>query len=183
MIHKKVMKGTTTELETISLEDALKLEDKSCLVFDTDGESMRFYEKVVSLYKNLYPHSKKTKTSQLSALFPYLDDEDLHEIASSILNEGEDSKYKNLDLEELAPYLDDEDIEMLFLKSISEGDGRIDPVVLAPYVSEKHLSIFVDSYLKGEYQNVDIDEIYPYLNSKDIKRVFQYYLSLRDNRS
>ncbi|MDE5855944.1 MAG: hypothetical protein K2H06_02755, partial [Anaeroplasmataceae bacterium] len=96
--------------------------------------------------------------------------------ALSIINDGENSKYKDFDLEELFPFLNDEDTELLFIKGISEHNSKIDPVALAPFVSEKALTVFVDEYLKGNYQDVDIDGLYPFMKSSDIKRLFIHFL-------
>ena len=85
-------------------------------------------------------------------------------------------------MEDLAGYLGEKDLGELFLKGTLEKNKLINPVVLAPYVSDKYLSSFVDAYLEGRCQDVDIDELYPYLNGKDIKRLFRYFLSKKKEK-
>ncbi|MDE6584893.1 MAG: hypothetical protein K2K15_05770, partial [Anaeroplasmataceae bacterium] len=159
--------------------------DYSTLVFDTNEEMMHYYEKVVNQYKEKYPHNNNQENkekSQVSELLPFLEEEDLREIVQSIINEGENSEYRSLDLEDLAGYLSDQDLGELFLKGTLEKNPQIDPVVLAPYVSDKYLTNFVDAYLEGKCWDVDIDELYPYLNGRDIKRLFRYFLSKKKEK-
>lgn len=175
MIYQKIQNGTDTELKQISFEEAFPLAGTGILVFDSQIEEMNFYKEVLKKYPPT-PKVEKQKESKLSNLLPFLDDEELHEIVLSIVNDEENGIYKNLDLEEIFPFLNDEDTELLFIKGISSPNSKIDPVELAPFVSEKALTVFVDEYLKGNYQDVDIDELYPFMNSTDIKRLFVHFL-------
>ena len=45
-----------------------------------------------------------------------------------------------------------------------------------PSVGEEVLSKLVDRYVSGECQDLRMDGIYPYLSSKDVKRIFYYEL-------
>jgi hypothetical protein len=45
-------------------------------------------------------------------------------------------------------------------------------VSLAPFVSDEALSKLVDRYLAGEFPDLNLDNLYPFLNAKDIKRLF-----------
>ncbi len=182
MIYRKIQNGTETELKQISFEEAFPLAGTGVLVFDSQIEEMNFYKEVVKKYPPTPKTSNEHKKNEpdISELLPFLDDEDLHEIVLSILNDEENSKYDNLDLEELFPFLNDEDTELLFIKGISSPDSKIDPVDLAPFVSEKALTAFVDEYLKGNYQEVDIDELYPFMKSSDIKRLFLHFLEKKN---
>lgn len=177
MIYQKIKNGTETELKEISFEEAFHLAGTTELVFDSQTEEIEFYKKVLKKCPMPNAHPKKEKADILDIL-PYLDEDDIHEIVQSILN-GEE-EYQNINLNEFFPYLSEEDADVLFLKGI-ESNANIDPVELAPYISEKAFTAFVDEYIKGNYQDVDIDGLYPYMNSSDIKRLFKYFLSKRSN--
>ena len=179
MIYQKIQNGTDIELKQISFEEALPLAGTGFLVFDSQIEEMNFYKEVLKKYP---PASKveDKKESNLSNLLPFLEEEELHEIVLSIVNDEKNNIYKNLDLEELFPFLNEEDTELLFIKGISSPNSKINPVELAPFVSEKALTVFVDEYLKGNYQDVDIDELYPFMKSSDIKRLFVHFLEQKN---
>ena len=54
--------------------------------------------------------------------------------------------------------------------------NKIDIQKLVPFVSEECMDKFVDLYVQGKYKNVNIDELYPFMNNKSIKKIFSYYL-------
>ena len=70
-----------------------------------------------------------------------------------------------------------EDCDSLFLKSIEDPNSNINICSLAPFLSEEALSSFVDKYIEGEYQDVNIDILYPFLKSSDIKKLFKYVVN------
>ena len=43
-------------------------------------------------------------------------------------------------------------------------------------INEKAMSLFVDEYISGKYNDVDIESLYPFIDSKDVKRLFKYIL-------
>ncbi len=174
MIQLKTQKGTEIELLEITKGEAVQYAGTGRLVFDSPSEEMEFYKEVL---KNYPPYPKKEKkASPLSEIIAYLDEEDIHEIIVSIVENKADDIYKNLDLEDIMMYLNEEDVNLLFQKALTDHNLNIDPVELVPYLSEETLTFFVDEYLEGNYQDVDIDELYPYMCSSDIKRLFRYFL-------
>ena len=72
MIYQKIINGASTELKPISLEEALQLQDFSSLVFDSNVETMHFYEKVVSKYKEKYPNSNTKEDKEKSQVLELL---------------------------------------------------------------------------------------------------------------
>ena len=48
---------------------------------------------------------------------------------------------------------------------------------MTPFVSKKCLSSVVDGYIAGEYPALDMDELYPFLSDKDIKRIFFHIIN------
>jgi len=53
-------------------------------------------------------------------------------------------------------------------------------ICLAPFISKECLSSLVDEYIKGNYQEVQIDHLYPFMDSQDVKRVFKYIISKKE---
>ena len=72
------------------------------------------------------------------------------------------------------PFLSNEDCDALFKKALDENWTNI--VNIVPFVSSKALSLFVDEFIDGKYQNVDIESLYPFIDSKDIKKLFKHFM-------
>lgn len=176
MIYKYVKKEDCIELEEISFEEGLKLAGTTDFHFDSETECLNFYKEVLKQYSKSQ-HKERKENSELYDMLPYLDNEDLHEIVSSIIDAREGSPYKTLDIHELLPYLSETDVDLLLMKSVSDNNLILPLSEILPYASFKSLSSLVDEYVKGNYQNINMNEMYPYLESRDIKRVFQYFLS------
>lgn len=121
---------------------------------------------------------KKTgKKNKLVQIIPFLDDDDIHEIVEDILSDPD--KYDGLNLCAIMPFLSENDCDALFLKIALDNDKKYTHSLtsLAPFVSEECLTKLVDKYVDGELQDVDMDELYPFLSSKDVKRLFKYIVS------
>lgn len=125
---------------------------------------------------------KSKKTNKLMQILPFLDDEDVHEIVEDILSDP--TKYDGLNLSCVMPFLDEKDCDALFLKIALDADKKYEHslVSLAPFVSEECLSKLVDKFVSGELQDVDMDRLYPFLSSKDVKRLFKYIVSKKDEK-
>ena len=118
---------------------------------------------------------EKTKSQKIISMLPFMDKEDLHELVNDILNGSEE--YKDIPLQAIFPFLAKEDCDSLFLKALEDPDSNINICYLAHFVSEEALSSFVDKYIEGEYQDVNIDILYPFLKSSDIKKLFKYVVN------
>ena len=75
------------------------------------------------------------------------------------------------------PFLSTEDCDALFKKALDENWAIV--VNIVPFVSSTALSIFVDEYINGNYQNIDIESLYPFIDSKDIKKLFQHFMKTK----
>ena len=115
------------------------------------------------------------KSEKIIKMIPYMEKEDVHEIVVGLLRDEE--SLRELNIEEMLPFLEAEDCDNLFLVAIKVGNKKLVPENIAPYVSRECLSKVVDSYLNGEYADLDIDSLYPCLSSGDIKRVFYHVMS------
>ena len=125
---------------------------------------------------------KSDKKNKLVQILPFLDDDDIHEIVEDILSDPD--KYDGLNLCAIMPFLSENDCDALFLKIALDTDKKYAHSLtsLAPFVSEKCLTKLVDKYVEGELQDVDMDGLYPFLSSKDVKRLFKYIVSKNDDK-
>lgn len=125
---------------------------------------------------------KPDKKNKLVQILPFLDDDDIHEIVEDILSDPD--KYDGLNLCAIMPFLSENDCDALFLKIALDNDKKYTHSLtsLAPFVSEECLTKLVDKYIEGELQDVDMDELYPFLSSKDVKRLFKYIVSKNDDK-
>ena len=98
------------------------------------------------------------------------------ELVEKILND--DEKYKELNIVVILPFLDKEYCDQLFMRFVLEGKAcKHSIVTIVPFVSKTCLSKFVDEYINGKYQDVEMNMLYQFLDSEDVKKVFNYILS------
>lgn len=193
MILRKIIEDGKTKYEEISFEDALKYENKNELVFTDEDEQDEFEDRLEELedldddedihYFNFnFNNQKKTNKNKnkLLTMLPFLDKESLKEIVDGIINEEEE--YKDLDLVVLFPFIGEEECDRLFKKFIFENKECDKHYItcVAPFVSKEALSYFVDEYTKGNYQNVNVDGLYPFMSPHDVKKMFKYIISKKD---
>jgi len=114
------------------------------------------------------------KTAQLMRILPFMDDEDVHEVVEKYL--AGDPDFAKLKLPAIMPFLNEKDCDAVFKKALESKELGHYIGAVAPFVSQKALSALVDQYLDGVYPDLDINRLYPFLDPKDIKRVFSYLL-------
>lgn len=135
----------------------------------------------------------------LKNILPYLESEDLYELTQEVLKGN-----VNLDINEIIPFMDEKDVDKIcsdlaenpqltekinlrnFYPFASEEYvgklflaqarlGIIDNEML-PFVDGKTLHEFVLLYIENPDMEIDIDEVYPFLNAKDVSLLFKTYL-------
>lgn len=126
--------------------------------------------------------SENSKVSKLIGVLPFLDKEDIRKIVDRIIENSEE--YRDLNLISVMPFLPKEDADRLFVEFILEGenDNQKHLYSIAPFISTEALSKFVDRYLEGNYQDVNVDGLYPFMNKKDVKRVFEYIVNKKEEQ-
>lgn len=205
MILKKVILDGKEAFIPIGIDEALRYENKEELVFTDEDEEDEFEDKLEELDhesndfgeedsddvktnfnkhrmhinfdgKNMFSHKEHKKNSKIVTMLPFMDDEDLNEIVESIIN-GDD-QYKDINLVVLFPFLKSQECERLFVKFLEDEskDNKKYITTLGPFVSTKFLSQIVDEYINGKYSNLNMNSLYPFMDKKDVKRVFQYVL-------
>ena len=46
---------------------------------------------------------------------------------------------------------------------------------------KEYYDLGVDEYISGNYQDLQIDTLYPFMSSKDVKRLFTYIISKKED--
>ncbi len=198
ILVKKIVDGKEI-YQTVSIDEARKLKEEGVELWYTDeheknkvetgsygyfdeekkklkefGEKLEktINDSVVTPINNMFNGQKKKndKNNKLIKILPFMDEDDIHEIIERMLNS--DESLKDLDIVSMLPFLSDEDCDKLFIKSLNDGNFNYEPSSIAPFVSEQALSLVVDAYIKGEFKNCKIESLYPFLSSKDVKRLF-----------
>lgn len=148
------------------------------LIFTDDAEKQSFIQSLANDQKDQntsnHDERKESKMTRLMKIIPFLDDEDIHDLLDQVIND--DRSASDIDLMMVMPFLNQEDTDRLFAKALKENHSKINLVAVAPFVSEASLSLVVDLYIEGKIQSKDMDELYPFLSSKDVKRLFEYVL-------
>ncbi len=184
MILKKIIIDDKEVYEQISLDEALALEDKNILVFTDENEEDDFYDHLKDHKKDgedekeedFFPHKKwSDKNSKIISRLPFLKDEEIHKMVEPILKG--DKSFKDLPVMAMMPFLSEEDRDALFMKAVEEQNK--DYVAFAVFVSDSCLSKLVDAYLEGKYPNLLLDELYLFMSSENIKRIFNHFLEKR----
>lgn len=134
-----------------------------------------FGKRIKTAFGDLFGKRSDPKLSKLIGALPFMDKADLHELVDKLL--AGDPACKDLDLVTIMPFLDARDCDALFMRCLEGGlDEKGGLTAMAPFVSKECLSAFVEGYVSGKYQDVEINTLYPFLDSKDVKKVFQYIL-------
>ena len=142
-------------------EDSSKKKDKGSFAEKLDKvikNAVNSATDSINKFSSQFESQSSKKAKKLAEIIPFLDDDELlHDLVLKIID-GDEEIIKKLDLKSILPFLPDEDCDLLFLKSL-ELKGKISSDCL-PFVSEACLSRFIDNYIKGQYQNIDINQVY-----------------------
>ena len=181
----------TDEDEKDDFEDALEeLEEAMEEIEELEEEIKEKKNKYINLnfnekdfsesFAKMFSIKQGSKSNKLLGALPFMDKEDTYELVEEIISKPEE--YKDINLVTIFPFLTTEDCDKLFDKFILDDNNssKQSLTALAPFVSKECLSRVVDEYLKGNYQDIHIDHLYPFMDSKDVKRIFKYILSKKE---
>ena len=199
MILKKVTINEKTVYEQISMEEAIRLENKKDLVFTGEDEQDEFEDLLESLEEGVDRNTEDRRFAKLGkvrlrhkrekafdmkngniiSMLPYMDEKDVHETVEEIITNPEE--YKDAPLTAMLPFLEEEDCDALFKRLVIEGEhyDGVDLSPFGPFVSTKCLEKLVDAYIEGKKPNIDFGGLYAFMESKDIKRLFDFYVKRR----
>ena len=184
----------TDEDERDEFEDALDEleeddeddEDDEELEEENNTSKLNFnfgeFSKIFENFGNFFTKKKTSKSQKLVAALPFLDSDDLHEIVEEILKNSKD--YQDLDLVTVMPFLTQRDCDKLFMRLVvdSNNKSRSNLAAMGNFISNECLSSLVDEYINGNYQDLQIDTLYPFMSSKDVKRLFTYIISKKEEK-
>lgn len=123
-------------------------------------------------------HFEGTKRSNLTSILPFMEEEDVFDIAKKII----EKKEQKISLVEVLPFLNERHCDELFLQAIEQEEFINQATSFAPFVSEDCLSKVVDGYLEGKYQNLNLSTLYPFMKNEDVKRIFHYLYTQESNK-
>lgn len=117
------------------------------------------------------------KVHKIIAMLPFLDENDINEMVGEIIAGSE--TYQDVPLVAIMPFVSEKQAARLFMNLIEKEDksDNITITSIVPFVSGECLDALVDAYIAGKYQYINMDLIYPFLNSSSIKKLFKYMLN------
>lgn len=145
---------------------------------ETDYSTNFDFKDLGDKFRDFFKNKGKTaKTTKLLVTLPFMSQEDVHEVVVSILNNEEG--YKDINLVTVMPFLSNDDCDSLFMKLINDNESCYtnSEIPMGPFISKECFTNLVDEYIKGNYQHVNMDGLYPFMDSKDVKKVFKYILN------
>lgn len=155
------LKELGKKAKEISIEIGRKVSDFTKNAINKDAFNIKFYNE---------------KTEKLVKILPFMDDKDIHELVMEMLD-GDDA-FKDVEFRAIFPFLDEDDCNAIFMKALEQENYNFKLKDIAPFVSEECLSKVVDLYLDGKLDDKaeEIEKIYPFLSSEDIKRLFKHMM-------
>ena len=120
----------------------------------------------------VFNKENKGKKSSLIAALPFMDKEELLDLANKVINKEE----TRIPLVTILPFVDEKDCDELFIKLIDKQEES-DVTYFAPFISEELLDKVVDEYVNGKYQHLNMSALYPFMSSESVKKVFNYILN------
>lgn len=116
----------------------------------------------------------KSTEARLLRLLPYMSREDTHALCEKLLSSPD--MMKKINVAEIMPFFSADDCDALFLKAIKQTDSECDVAKAVPYVSASCIASVVDGYIAGEYPELDVDSLYPFLADEEIKKIFYHII-------
>ncbi|MBU1145586.1 MAG: hypothetical protein KJ971_07005 [Firmicutes bacterium] len=111
---------------------------------------------------------------KLLRMLPFLEEEELEELVQKIINKEFDNEKINPVC--IIPFLNEEQVARLFNSSL-KGEISINPEKFLPFVSEKDLEEVLRKIEANEIDTISADSLLPFLNSDQIKKLFQDILN------
>lgn len=105
--------------------------------------------------------------ANLIKMIPFLEDEQLEELAEKI--EDNNGEYKGLRLEVLLPFLDDTYVDQLFLNRLEKGK---DACSFAPFVSDDIFNEMVKGCIDGRI-SVNLTKYLPFMDDETINLLME----------
>lgn len=163
------------ELEEREEEERERLEEEREKMEDKWEEKMDKLEEKLDKLKDFdvfnFDFSHIGKGSKIMSILPFLSREQLSEIVNGYID---GTLEYDINITCLFPFICREDCDKLFNKFLSDESLHSYVYKIIPFVSSNVLQEFVNEYVNGKYQNIDVKKIYPFLPNYSIKQLFDY---------
>lgn len=113
----------------------------------------------------------------ISAVLPLMDEEEVDKLCDRLAKEPQ--LQEKINLTELYPFASEEYVDKLFLSQVAQG--KVDSAALS-FVSEDCLHELVLQFAENPNLDIDFDVVYPFLDSDDISLLFRAYLKHNKNK-
>ncbi len=123
--------------------------------------------------ESIKENKNKMTISQLAALAPYMDEDDIAGIAKELLKNGGRTE----DIVELASFMDEDDVADI-AKDLLKNGGRIEDVEeLASFMDEDDVADIAKDLLKNGGRIEDVVELAPFMDEDDIGEIIKHMIS------
>jgi len=109
-------------------------------------------------------------------LLPFMDEEDVDKICADLAAHPEHCN--GISLISVYPFASEKYVDELFLSQAKSG--KVDESAL-PFVSEECLHKLIEEYAENPDIDLNVDALYPFLQSEDISLLFKTYLKRAKN--
>ena len=123
--------------------------------------------------ESIKENKNKMTISQLAALAPYMNGDDLGEIAVGLAKNGGSLE----DVAALAPYMDEDDIGEIAKEKLKNGGTLEDIVALAPFMDDDDIKELAKEKLKSSGKIEDIAAFAPFMDEDDIGEIIKHMIS------
>jgi len=110
--------------------------------------------------------------SKLMHILPFMDNEDLKELANKIIN----NEVKGVKLHMLYPFLSRSDMDEIIEKMIEKGDASNLRYVL-PFASREMIDKIYEAVKDGKVKGMKESSLYPFLGKDKLKDMFNILVS------
>lgn len=108
------------------------------------------------------------KMSKIVGLLPFMEDEEIKELAYKILND----EVQGMKIVVLYPFLDKEDLEDI-VKVCIEKQKKTEIYSALPFLSKKALHEIYQSVREGKLEGFKEQVFYPFLGKDEVKKVYK----------
>ena len=123
--------------------------------------------------ESIKENKEKMTISQLAALAPYMNGDDLGEIAVGLAKNGGSLE----EVAALAPYMDEDDVGKVVRELVKNGGSLEDIAALAPFMDDDDIKELAKEKLKSSGKIEDISAFVPFMDEDDIGEIIKHMLS------
>ena len=123
--------------------------------------------------ESIKENKEKMTISQLAALAPYMNGDDLGEIAVGLAKNGGSLE----DVAALAPYMDEDDVGKVVRELVKNGGSLEDIAALAPFMDDDDIKELAKEKLKSSGKIEDISAFVPFMDEDDIGEIIKHMIS------